>query len=38
MGEVWRARDTRIDGPGVPAHAMERIWELLDAGYLQPAP
>ena len=26
----------RIDGPGAPAHTVERIWELLDAGYVQP--
>ncbi len=28
----------QIDGPGVPRHTVDRIWELLDAGYVQPAP
>jgi glyoxylase-like metal-dependent hydrolase (beta-lactamase superfamily II) len=28
----------QIDGPGVPRHAVDRLWELLDAGYIQPAP
>lgn len=28
----------QIDGPGAPAHAVDRIWELLDAGYVQPPP
>ena len=27
-----------IEGPGASRHAMERIWELLDAGYVQPTP
>ena len=26
----------QIEGPGAPAHAVDRIWELLDAGYVQP--
>ena len=28
----------QIDGPGASTDAMGRIWELLDAGYVQPAP
>jgi hypothetical protein len=28
----------QIEGPGASAHTMERMWELLDAGYVQPAP
>jgi len=28
----------QIEGPGASAHAMDRMWELLDAGYVQPAP
>jgi serine/threonine protein kinase len=28
----------RIDGSGVPAPTVQRSWELLDAGYVQPAP
>jgi cyclase len=27
----------QIDGPGASGHGMDRIWELLDAGYVQPA-
>ena len=27
-----------IEGVGTPLHATDRIWELLDAGYVQPAP
>ncbi len=26
----------QIEGQGAPAHAVDRLWELLDAGYVQP--
>ena len=26
----------QIEGPGAPRHTIDRIWELLDAGYVQP--
>lgn len=32
------ARFERIDGPGVSQHTADRIWELLDSGYVQPVP
>ncbi len=28
----------QVDGPGASTHAIDRIWELLDAGYERPAP
>jgi hypothetical protein len=28
----------QIEGPGASSHTVDRIWELLDAGYVQPAP
>ena len=28
---------SQIEGPGISRHAADRLWELLDAGYVQPA-